>query len=157
MLCVLSNHSYELELKLIGRYLKATHSRGFILNPSSNLKIDCYPNADFSGMYIHKKTNNLACVKSRTGYVIMVANHPILWQSKLQSETALSTMEAEVIALAHSCRELLPNMDMIAFLGEAVGLPEDLTTMHVSSHEDNAESIDFGTDITTSGYTLKYA
>ena len=39
-------HSHELALEKIGKYLKATCSRGLILNPSSNLKIDYYPGAD---------------------------------------------------------------------------------------------------------------
>ena len=41
-------HSYELAQKRIGRYLKSSHSKGLILNPSSNLKIDCYLDGDFS-------------------------------------------------------------------------------------------------------------
>ena len=45
-----ARHSHELTLKRIGRYLKATQSRGLILNPSSNLKIDYYPDVDFAGM-----------------------------------------------------------------------------------------------------------
>ena len=122
----------ELALKRIGRYIKATHSRGLILSSSSNLKIDYYPDADFSGMYGHKKMNDLACVKSRTGHLITVADCSVLCQSKLQSETAVSTMEPDVIVLAHTWRELLPIMDMIAVLGEAVGLQKDLTTMNVS-------------------------
>ena len=43
-----------------------------------------------------------------------------------------------MIALAHSCRGLLPLVDMVAVLREAIGLPKDLTTMHISIHEDNA-------------------
>lgn len=51
-------------------------------------------------------------------------------------------MEAEIIALAHSCRELFPIIDLVISLGKAVGLPtEDLTTMHVSIHEDNAGAL----------------
>ena len=107
-------HSNELALKRTGRYQKSTCSRGLILNLSFKLQIDCYPDADFAEMYKHEKTNDPACVKSRAGYVI--------WQSKLHSETALTTMEAEVTALDYSCRELLPTMDMVAVLVEAVGL-----------------------------------
>ena len=70
-----------------------------------------------------------------------MADCPLLWQSKLQSETALSTTEAEVITLNHSCRELLPIVDMVAVLGEAVGLPKDLTTMLISVHEDNSGAL----------------
>ena len=133
--------SHELALKRIGRYLKATQSRGLILNPSKELKIDCYPDADFAGMYGHEKPTDPACVKSRTGYTITVADCPVIWQSKLQTETALSTMEAEIIALAHSCKELFPIMDMVEFLGKEVGLPIQDTTMKVSIHEDNAGAL----------------
>ncbi len=91
-----------------------------MLNPSRELKIDCYPDADFAGLYGYENLSDPSCVKSRTGFVITVVNCP-LWQSKLQTETALSTMEAEVVALAHSCRELFPIMDMVSMLGEKVG------------------------------------
>jgi hypothetical protein len=135
-------HSHEKALKRLGRYLKATRDRGLILNPSSNtLKIDSYPDADFAGMYGHEKNTDPACVKSRTGYVINVADCPVLWQSKLQTETALSTMEAEIIALAHSMKELLPIMDMVESMSSAVGLPSPETSMHVSIHEDNAGAL----------------
>ncbi len=111
------------------------------MNPSKELKIDCYPDADFAGMYGHEDSSDPSCVKSRTGFVITVANCPVLWQSKLQTETALSTMEAEVIALAHCCRELFPIMDMVSLLGTKVGLPVSGTTMNVSIHEDNAGAL----------------
>jgi hypothetical protein len=135
-------HSHEVALKRLGRYLKATRDKGLILSPSSRtLKIDCFPDADFAGMYGHEKNNDPACVKSRTGYVITVADCPVLWQSKLQTETAGSTMQAEIIALAHSCRELLPLMDMVESLSSAVGLQRPKTSMHVSIHEDNAGAL----------------
>jgi len=51
------------------------------------------------------------------------------------------TMEAEIIALAHSCRELLPIMDMVKALSNAFGLPDPSTTMNVSIHEDNAGAL----------------
>ena len=92
-------------------------------------------------MYGHENSTDPSCVKSRTGFVITVANCPVLWQSKLQTETALSTMEAEVVALAHSCRELFPIMDMVSMLGEKVGLPVSDATMNVSIHEDNAGAL----------------
>lgn len=31
-----------------------------------------------------------------------------MWQSKLQTKTALSTMEADIVTLAHNYRELFP-------------------------------------------------
>ena len=50
-------------------------------------------------------------------------------------------MQAELIALAHSMRELLPLMDMVVSLSSAVGLESPETTMNVSIHEDNAGAL----------------
>ena len=51
-------------------------------------------------------------------------------------------MEAEIIALAHSRRELFPIIiDIVAELGPAVGLKVGLTTMNVSIHEDNTGAL----------------
>ena len=50
-------------------------------------------------------------------------------------------VEAEIVALAHSCRELFPIIDMVAELGPVVGLEVGLTTMNVSIHEDNAGAL----------------
>ncbi len=111
------------------------------MNPSKELKIDCYPDADFAGMYGYENLSDPSCVKSRTAFVITVTNCPVLSQSKLQTETALSTMEAEIIALAHCCRELFPIMDMVSLLGTKVGLPVSEATMKVSIHEDNAGAL----------------
>ena len=69
-----------------------------------------------------------------------MADCSALWQSKHQIETALLTMEAEVIAVAHSGKELLQIIGMVAALGKAVGHPKDLTTAHLSLHKDNAGS-----------------
>ncbi len=93
--------SHELALKQIGRYLKATRGKGMIITPSDNiLSIEALPDADFGGLYGHERGDDPACVKSRTGFIILAANCPILWKGQLQSKTALSTMEAEISALA---------------------------------------------------------
>jgi hypothetical protein len=134
--------SHEKAVKRIGRYLKATREKGMILKPSGTLKIDSYPDADFAGLYGYAKITDSACVKSRTGFIITVSECPMVWVSKLQTETALSTMEAEIIALAHCCRELFPVMDLVKEMGESLGLEtEDMTSMHVSIHEDNAGAL----------------
>ena len=140
--------SHEEALKRIGRYLKATRHRGLVVNPVCDkdgnidvLQIDNYPDADFAGMYGYEKPTDPASSKSRTGFTITVAACPVLWVSKLQTETALSTMEAEIVALSHSCKELFPVMDMVESLGPALGIPAGPTTMKVSIHEDNAGAL----------------
>jgi hypothetical protein len=75
-------HSHELALKRIGRYLKQTSDREMVMNPSTDIcNIDAYPDADFAGMYGHKKPVDPSCVKSCTGFVITFTNVPILWKS----------------------------------------------------------------------------
>jgi hypothetical protein len=92
-------------------------------------------------MYGCERHDNPSCVKSWSGYVINVANCPVMWQSKLQMEMALSTKEAEIVAISHCTSELIPIMQMVEFLGPAVGFPVDCTSMHVCIHEDNAGAL----------------
>ncbi|EJK50655.1 hypothetical protein THAOC_30306, partial [Thalassiosira oceanica] len=78
--------SHELALKRIGRYLLATRDRGMILDPNQELAdlltVDCYPDADFAGMYGHEKSSDPTSVKSRTGFVITFGGCPVTWQSR---------------------------------------------------------------------------
>ena len=85
-----SKRSHELALKMIGQYLKATHDRGLVMNLSREVRINCYPDADFAGLYGHESSSDPSCVKSRTGFVITVANCPVLCQSMLQTDSKLS-------------------------------------------------------------------
>jgi len=137
-------HPHELALKRIGRYLKQTPDRGMVMNPSSDVcKIDAYLDADFAGMYGHEEHTDPACAKSRTGFIITFADCPVFWQFKLQTETALSTMEAEIIALSACCRELFlfPITDMVSSVTKSVILPIGRTTMNVSIHENNSRAL----------------
>eukprot|EP00956_Cyclotella_meneghiniana_P026151 scaffold55881_cov77-Cyclotella_meneghiniana.AAC.1 len=84
-------------LKRIGRYLKGTFDKGLILRPSKYLHVDCFPDADCADLYNHEDSQDLHCVRSRTGYVILVAGWPILWKSRLQTEIALSTTVVHTI------------------------------------------------------------
>ena len=136
------NRLHEDAIKRIGRYLVGTWDKGMILKPTTLLNINAYPDADFAGLYGYEDNNDPVCVRSRTGFVITVANCPVFWSSKLQIETALSTMEAETIALTSCCRELFPIMDQVAEIVNAVGMPDpDNPTMHVTIHEDNSGAL----------------
>ena len=134
--------SHELALIRIGKYLKATRTKGLVVKPSGGvLNIDAYPDADFAGMYGHEDPADPACVKSRTGFVILVAGCPISWKSTLQSKTALSTMEAEISALAHCMKELVGIMDLAKLFANYYGLEPVETKMNVTLHEDNAGAL----------------
>ena len=51
---------------------------------------------------------------SRTGFILCYANCPIIWTSKLQTEIALSTCEAEYIALSTCARSLIPMRTLLS-------------------------------------------
>jgi hypothetical protein len=141
--------SHENALIRIGRYLKGTLDKGLILTPSDSLKIDCYPDADFAGLWNRDEKHDPHCVRSRTGYVINLSNCPVLWKSKLQTEIALSTMEAEYVALSASCKDLFPLIDITKEICSNFG-PQfnlhlrDITNMHIKIHEDNTGALTLG-------------
>ena len=112
-------------LKRIGRYLLGTSNKGLIFTPSRSLKLDCYIDADFAGLYNYEDDQDPHCVKSRTGYVIFVGGCPIIWKSALQKEIACSTMESEYIACSTACRDILPLMDLVNEVSLAVSLQAD--------------------------------
>jgi hypothetical protein len=54
--------------------------------------------------------NDPNTARSRMGYTICYAGCPMIWAPKMQTEIALSSTEAEYIALSQSMREVLPIM-----------------------------------------------
>ena len=133
--------SHEKALERIGLYLKGTREKGLILQPEAteNLSIDMYCDANFAGMWGYEDPQDEACAKSRTGYVIYIANCPVLWVSCLQDTIATSTMEAEYNALSMGMRDLLPIQHLAVELSKRLGI-EKLDTTKICKtvvHEDN--------------------
>ena len=93
-------------VKRIARYLVGTQDKGLTLQPS-DVNLHCYADADFAGNYTPQDSSDPNSVKSRSGFVITYANCPIAWQSKLQTEIALSTTESEYISLSQATRTML--------------------------------------------------
>lgn len=89
-------------------------------------------------MWRHEDDQDPVCVKSRTGYVFTLAGCPISWSSKLQTEIALSTLEAEYIALASAMREFLPLRRLLKEFGKTMDLQlEEKGLLHSVVFEDN--------------------
>jgi len=129
---------------LIGT-LKNDQDRGLTFDVGSKddpIKIECYVDADFAGLWKIENDDDPVSSKSRTRFVIFVGNCPVIWQSKLQTETALSTVEAETVALSQSMRELLwlrwLTVDVAATLGTKIA---DVTEIKSKVFEDNNGAI----------------
>jgi hypothetical protein len=149
--------SHATGVKRIVRYLRGTRTKGMTIAPSKELQVDCYVDADFAGLWNIENDQDPVCVKSRTGFIIMFMNCPLLWVSKLQTLVALSTMEAEYIALSQAMRSLIPiretikEMKQIVFLGKGndpkfkthaktfIDIPASIV------HEDNEACLKFAT------------
>ena len=82
-------------VKRIGRYLKRTKRKEIIFNPNAQKRFEDWVDTDFSGGWNLKDPNYLRSALSRTRFFIKCASCPITWSSKLQTEIALSTTEAE--------------------------------------------------------------
>ena len=68
----------------------------------------------------------------------MVAGCPVIWKSKLQSLTTLSTMESEYVALSDSCRELLPLQNLTKELAQVLHVSEGgKAAIRCTIYEDN--------------------
>eukprot|EP00804_Cyclotella_cryptica_P027579 CCRYP_007520-RA/>CCRYP_007520-RA protein AED:0.02 eAED:0.02 QI:0/-1/0/1/-1/0/1/0/173 len=107
--------------------------------------MDCYPDADFTGLYGHEDAQDPHCARSRTGYIILAFGCPVLWRSRLQTEIALSTMEAEYVALSTACKDLLPLVSLIRELSDAVGVDASFVSyIHCKVHEDNVGALTLG-------------
>ena len=80
-------------------------------------------------------------VLSRTGFVICYANCPIVWCSKLQTKIALSTAEAEYIAISHALRETIPIQNLIKEISCIFHMPTPMTDFCITLQEDNISAI----------------
>jgi len=133
--------SHELAINRIGRYLVDNPDRGMVYNVDKTKGLEVYVDADFAGGWSAADANNADNVLSRTGFVICYANCPVIWCSKLQTEIALSTAEAEYIALSHSLREAIPIQNLSKEINCIFPLHLPSTDFCLTVHEDNLSTI----------------
>jgi hypothetical protein len=101
------------------RYLKKTWDIGLKFTPDPTKGFECYCDSDFSGLWNKEFTPvDPSTAKSWSGWIIFYAGCPISWASKLQSQVALSTTEAEYIAMSQALRNVIPIMNLIQEMRE---------------------------------------
>jgi hypothetical protein len=102
--------------------------------------------ADFAGGWGYEESDDPTCVKSRTGFIIETMGCPIQWMSKLQTNIATSTMEAEYTALSIALRAAIPLLDVIRFVISAFSLTTgSLLRFKTTVHEDNQGALKLAT------------
>ena len=134
-------------LKRICRYLLKTHELGLTFRPNPTRGLECYVDADWAGSWKMRSSHDPLSARSRTGFVIMYAGCPIVWGSKMQTLVALSTTEAEYIALSSSLREVIALMNLMTELtSRGFRLNKDTPKVHCTVFEDNRSCIEVATN-----------
>ena len=96
---VASNKQHETAVKRIFRYLKGTINMGIEYSKSNDTKLtfEGYSDSDWAG----DKNDR----RSTAGYLFKMNGKLVSWQSKKQQTVALSTVEAEYLALTEAAKE----------------------------------------------------
>jgi hypothetical protein len=113
-LCQFNSKPTATHLKAARRVLRyAIHTHNYSLkycgDRSSELQLLSFADVDYGSNLINRR--------STTGYVFVFCNGPISWSSRKQPTVAMSTMEAEYMALSDAIRELLSRMYYLTELG----------------------------------------
>jgi hypothetical protein len=138
---------HEEAVKRICRYLLKTKDQGLTFRPDRSRGLECYVDADFAGNWTNETSNDPDSVHSRTGYCIMYAGCPIISVSKRQTLVALSTTEAEYIALSSALRDVISIMNLLNELTNR-GFPinPDVPIIRCKVFEDNQSCIEIATN-----------
>ena len=86
-------------LKRVLRYLNGTINHGLLYKQGGPERLVGYSDADWAG--------DLSDRKSTSGYIFMFSGGPVSWSSKKQKCVALSTAEAEYVALSAAVQECI--------------------------------------------------
>jgi hypothetical protein len=90
---------WEAVIRIV-QYLKGTIDYRLKLGGAfPSVTVQAYADADWAG--------DLDSRKSRTGYIVQLNDSVVMWSSKLQSSTALSSTEAEYLALSSVTTDIL--------------------------------------------------
>lgn len=108
-------------VKHIFRYLKGTSTLGLTYG-SEGLDLIGYSDADWGQSLVNRR--------STSGYAYTLAGGIISWSAKKQPTVALSTMEAEYMALAHAAKEAIWLRRLLAELGVSSA---DSTTLYTDN------------------------
>jgi hypothetical protein len=128
VLCKFSNDprtDHWTAAKKVLRYLKGTSELKLFLQPNS-LQLIGFADANWA--------TDTDSRKSTTGYIFKIGNSPISWNTKLQPTVALSSCEAEYMALATAAQEGIFLSNVLKSLGVPI--------QSLDMYEDNQGAIE---------------
>jgi len=107
--CAEPNEAHLTAAKRVLRYLKGTQDLCLVFRPTEETPLYGYSDANWAG--------DLEDRRSTTGNLFIVAGAPVSWLSKKQPTVALSTSEAEYMALSSATQEAVWLRRLMADLG----------------------------------------
>lgn len=102
--------------KRVLRYLKGTLDYCLVYKKANSINVTGYTDADWA--------NDINDRKSYTGFVFKLANGAISWEARKQRSVALSSTEAEYVAISESVKEAI---FLKGFINEIVGCIDFIT------------------------------
>ena len=113
-----------------------------LMKPNKKEGFTVYADADFAGNFNRHDTKDPATAKSRFAYHVMYKGCLLFSHSKLQSEIALSTTEAEYICLSQVLRTTIQLMRLFKELAKRIdGFIYDKPSFKCTAFEDNNGAI----------------
>lgn len=138
-----TRRSHKGVLEWIGQYLKGTMDEGLILTPTGDFNLECHVDADFVGLDGTKSAHDPTSVKSRMGFVISYLD--VLFYG-LQTDIALSTMEAEYNALSMAMKDLVLLQTLLQTITKGIGINDHLlTAFKMTVNENNLDFLNLQT------------
>ena len=112
---------YWRAIQHILRYLKGTSTLGLYLRAQRTLNLIGFSDSDWAG--------DISTRRSTSGHVFQINGSTVSWKSKKQNSVALSSTEAEYMALSEATKELL----WLKMLFDNIGINQSSITLN----EDN--------------------
>lgn len=125
------------QVQRIFRYLKGTLNFGIKFNGKGE-GIECYVDASLG---LNEESG-----RSTSGYIIMMFGDPVAWKMNLQRQVALSSAEAEYVAMSYACKDVISVNEIANRLGKVTRKPR--------LYEDNRAAIKLA--ITEESQTLRH-
>lgn len=102
-------------VKRVFGYLRCTSSYELVMQKGTGIKPEYYCDSDYAGERIERK--------SRSGWIMLINGCAVSWASKKQGCIAMSTAEAEYIALSNCCQEVKWSRLLLSEIGVNVSSP----------------------------------
>ena len=125
----------------ITQYLRSTTKFRILYKLDLSTGLEVYVDTDFAGLWTQETVLDPNSILSYSGFIILLFGCLLFWYSKLQTEIALSTTEAEYIAMSQALRSVIPLINLMNKLIPILDMLCIKLILHFKVYEDNQFTI----------------